>query len=206
MTTYFRYPPSSRSSYIESSLEPISDRILMTFLEASDLSLREIDKAVHVLKAILESWPNRSRTLFDLWVCRTLAPVEYRQFILGEMSDKELAEAIFSRGSCASLRADRQESRNGCAQQVEFTLIAGSCTLPRGSPPTYYDSATTKSQLYLWHQSNAENAGSESDVSEVYSQEVLRYASSLAQRFPGQGDTNDIRLATRLLDREAPNQ
>ena len=203
----FPLPTSNRLQYIQSSLNPIkyvNTQMALSFLEASGLSLREIDKSVQHLRSVLEALPQPPVALTDLWITRTLAPVEYRQFMLGEISDKTLADAVFAKGTCNSLRAERQQQDNGYAQQMELTLIAGSCVLPRGSVPSYYDGPVTKSELYRHHQSVVENGIDDGNVSIPYSQGVLGLASSLRQNLATRRDVYGVQVAARLLDRESP--
>ena len=136
-------PTSNRMEYIQSSLNSIqtveSSRAL-EFLDASGLSLREIDKSVEHLSSVLEPQSRPPDALVDLWIARSLAPVEYRQFIMGDAPDKALADAVFANGTCNRLRAEPQLRDNGHALQMEGILIASSYALPRGSIFSYTNS------------------------------------------------------------------
>ena len=64
-------PASNRVQYIESSLNSIAvDKpSALLFLEASGLSLREIDKAVRHMVSVLDNYPDPSYVLGYLWDC-----------------------------------------------------------------------------------------------------------------------------------------
>lgn len=104
----FPLPTSNRLRYIESAFTSINagDRGFnfpraLPFLYSSELSLREIDRAVNQLDEVLDSYtPSYSGMgleLAYLWLVRTLAPVECRQFMSDEISDKILADAVFNK-------------------------------------------------------------------------------------------------------------
>ena len=203
-------PTSNRSQYIEASLSAVSTiastdtSSALSFLEASGLSLREIDKTVQHLRSVLDVYPKGAHSLVDLWIARSLAPAEYRQFLSGETSDKALAEAVFARGTCGGLRAEKQDIGNYSAQSMEATLIASSRLLPRGSGAAHYAGPVTESELHRYHQSVVDGEFTEGDVSVPYSQNVLHMASSLSESLAVRRDLHGIILAARLLDRESP--
>ena len=202
-------PASNRPQYIESSLSPVASQdtsSVLPFLEASELSLREIDKSIQNLRDVLDSQPRPAYALVELWIARTLAPMEYRQFILGEISDKVLADAIFARGACRNLRSEGRQHENYVAQRMESTLIASSCVLPRGSVPSYRSGPATESELYRHHQDIVEDARVDGDVSVSYSQGVLEMAASSSQSLASRRGDHGIGMAARLLDRESPLQ
>ena len=201
-------PESKRVQYIEESMKAIglANPDALLFLEASGLSLREIDKVVQHLGSILEVHRQRVDALIDLWIVRTLVPAEYRQFMAGQISDKPLADAVFSKGTCASLRSERQESQNAAAQRLEQTLIASSCVLSRWSVPTYYDSPDTKSELYRHHKQVVIDETPAGGVPVSYSRTLIGLAAAAAQGLSIRRDMYGIGVAARLLDRESPPQ
>ena len=203
-------PASNRVQYIESSLDSIRSLDVssaLLFLEAAGLSLREIDKAVRHLVSVLDNYPNPSYMLADLWIARTLATVPYRQFILGAISDKILADMIFANGACERLRTDSERQNSRCARQMEKTLIASSCVLPLDSVNSYDDGPVTKSELYRHHQSIVETKGDDDVTASGYSIDVLHQVDSLFESIPPWGgDQLGIQQAVRLLERESPAQ
>ena len=198
-------PASNRVRYIESSLNSIAvDKpSALLFLEASGLSLREIDKAVRHMVSVLDNYPDPSYVLGYLWVARTLAPVPYRQFVLGDISDKMLTEAIFGKGACERLRAKGEEHNNSYAREMEAILIASSCILRRGSVPSYYDEPATKSELYRYHQRVKEKATDDEAASAQYSGMVLSQVKGFLGDFPWESDRMGIQQAVRVLERES---
>ena len=202
-------PTTRRRQYIDSSLNSLHlDRTenALAFLENSGLSLREIDKSIQHLESILENGTRPPESLIDLWILRSIVPVEYRQFMSGEISDKALADAVYARGTCNSLRAERQLRDNGYAMRMEVTLIAVSCTLPRGLVTSYYDLPATKSELYRNHQRLAKMEVLDGDVPSSYSQGVLDLSNSFSENMPIRRDVYGIHLAVRLLDRESSRE
>ena len=203
-------PTSNRVQYIESSLDSIRSLDVssaLLFLEAAGLSLREIDKAVRHLVSVLDNYPNPSYMFADLWIARTLATVPYRQFILGAISDKTLADMIFANGACERLRTESERQNSRCARQMEKTLIASSCVLPLDSVNSYDDDPVTKSELYRHHQSIVETKGDDDVTASRYSKDVLHQVDSLFGSIPPWGgDQLGIQQAVRLLERESPAQ
>ena len=203
-------PTSDRKRYIESSFKSIpfaSMSSALLFLETSGLSLREIDKAVQHLRSVLESRTQEVYALVDLWIARTLAPVEYRQFIVGEVSDKQLVDAIFAKGTCESLRVEGQQQENYVAQQLEVSLVMSSCVLPRGSELShFYSSPDRQSELYLHYKEVVRGVVMDADVSRDYAQSVLDRASKLAEGFIVGSDVSGIYVSARLLEKEGSPQ
>ena len=196
-------PTSNRSQYVESSLSAINSDVVsdaLPFLYASGMSLREIDKSIQQLGGAIEIDPAPALALVNLWIARTLTPVEYRQFVRGEISDKALAEAVFSRGSCGNLRTEAERQGNASAKNMELILIAG--TLALHIPDTYHnDDPLNESELYRHHSQAMNDDGAAGDVPVAYSSSVVRMASQLPEGFY-QGDVYGILAASRLLDRD----
>ncbi len=200
-------PTSNRSQYIESSLSAIDSDVVsdaLPFLYASGMSLREMDKAIEQLGDAIEIDPAPTFALVKLWIARTLTPVEYRQFVQGEVSDKALAEAVFSRGTCGNLRTEQDRQRNASAQRLEMVLIAS--TLAMRIPDTLYDDdPVNHSELYRHHSQIVEADRALGDVPVIYSSGVLHLASGLSERIY-EGDVYGILGAIRLLDRDPTPQ
>ena len=196
-------PTSNRSQYIESSLSAINSDVVLDalpFLYASGMSLREIDKSIQQLGDAIEIDPAPAFALVNLWIARTLTPVEYRQFVRGEISDKALAEAVFSRGSCGSLRTEAERQGKASAQKMELILIAA--TLAFRIPDSYHlDDPVNESELYRHHSQAMNDDGADDDVPVAYSSNVVHMASEISERFY-QGDVYEILAASRLLDRD----
>ena len=202
-------PSSRRSQYIETSLgslEHVDTLAAAMFLEASGLSLREIDKSVHHLKSVLGASYGPTYALVDLWIARTLAPVEYRQFLSGEIPDKTLADAVFGKGNCGTIRIEGRRSEIGRAGQWEATLIAASCVLPRGSASPYFEDPAAKSELYRHHDRVGAKGVSDKGVPASYSKDVMQTASSLSDRLLSGQDVGGIAVAASLLERESQVQ
>ncbi len=190
-------PTSNRPQYIRTSLShfpPNATSSVLLFFEPSRLSLREIDKSIQNLKSALQISNEAGFTTVQLWTARTIAPVEYRQFILGRTSDKMLSDAVFTKGNCGHLRASEQRD-GSTAQLFEATLIATSCILPLGSALSRYSTPATKSDLYRHYKSICDNEEAD-DVSLRYSRGVLKHADEFSM------DLSIWRMAVRLLDRE----
>ena len=194
-------PTSSRSQYIETSLKSLESQgtwAAVPFLESSGLSLREIDKSVEHLKSVVEVAGQPPYGLIYLWIVRTLVPVEYRQFLSGEISDKALADAVFAQGTCDGLRTERQGGNSLAAGQMEATLIMGSLLLPPGSALPH--DPATKSELYRHHEEGRAKEATEGDVPSSYSQSVSQFFSRDHQQL----DFLGLRVAASLLDSEPP--
>ena len=194
-------PTSSRSQYIETSLKSLESQgtwAAVPFLESSGLSLREIDKSVEHLKSVVEVAGQPPYGLIYLWIVRTLVPVEYRQFLSGEISDKALADAVFAQGTCDGLRTERQGGNSWAAGQMEATLIMGSLLLPPGSALPH--DPATKSELYRHHEEGRAKEATEGDVPSSYSQSVSQFFSRDHQQL----DFLGLRVAASLLDSEPP--
>ena len=207
----FALPASNRSQYIQGSLASLESlgTSAALFFEASGLSLREIDKSVEHLESVVEVAPEPPYGLIDLWIVRTLVPVEYRQFLSGEISDKALADAVFAKGNCGSLRTERQERSDWSARRLEVTLIIGSRLLPPGSVFSYMDSVdgfATNSELYRHHKAVGTNDGADGEVLSSYSQGVVEMLASLFTGMFFDQNFQSMRLAASLLDRESPPQ
>ncbi len=203
---FLAVPSSNRSQYIQSSLSPLQPFIpssALHFLESSGLSLREIDKSIQHLRSVLSLHTGPPHQLIDLWIARTLAQAEYRQFVLGEISDKALVDAIFANGTCSSLRDERQQDYNYSSLQLEVTMITSSCVLPRGSVPSYRDGPEVKSELFRHYQRVIESGSTEGDVTVAYSREVVEDASANTDGLSMRRDPGNIGLAVRLLERES---
>ena len=203
-------PTSNRRQYIENSLGSTIPRDMysaLDFLEASRLSLREIDKSVLHFKSVTKSHPELPLyALTHLWILRSLAPVKYRQFIAGEASDKALADTIFAIGTCNNLRTSRDTSQYRHAQELEITLIGASYALPRGSASPNYGSPFAKSELHRMHKEISEMEIPDAVVSADYSRLIVSRAEIIFDQLPFSRDVSAIHLAALLLERDLPPQ
>ena len=202
-------PSSNRPQYIVSSLNSTmhheaSDAL--PFLEASGLSLREINKATQQLRSAIDAQPNPTRALISLWIARTLAPSEYRQFKHGGISDKALADAVFGNGTCVSLRTRREDGYHSRGQQMELILIASSLELHRSPDSVSNEDRTNESELFRYHSKIAEDDGADGEVSVEYSNVIVSRARRDSAEVPFQGDIFGVQTAVRLLDGEPPHQ
>ena len=199
-------PASNRSRYIGSSLQAVENvdtSNVTLFLEASELSLREIDKAIRVLKSVRESYTNINYTSVQLWVARALAPGAYRQFLSRDISDKDLVNAVFSNGACEGLRNGRETHYMRVAQHFEATLIMCSGILSRSNMWTFYDNPGMESELFRHYQELVDK-GINGSASVEYAREVLDLASAQPNRIITRQDEWAVEQAARLLERELP--
>ena len=203
----YSLPSSSRSQFIRSLLAELdSDRVdcerALPFLEASELSLREIDRAIRQLRGALdlEAFEFPAIGLLYLWVARSLAPVEYRKFISGDITDKDLADVVFSTGKCAKLRVPRQETNYRCARELEAMLILTSCYANLLGVPDSVPSPSMASELYVLHSRNREPLGNDANVQIDYSQRVVGFVDQFNfDTFPG-SDVHLVKKSVELLD------
>ena len=199
-------PISSRSKYIGSSLqtvESVDTSTVLLFLEASELSLREIDKAIQILKSVRETYTTMIYTSVELWIARTLAPGAYRRFLVGAISDKELVKAVFSNGACEGLRTGRESRYMRVAQSLEAALIVCSGILSGSNMWTFYENPGIESELCRHYQELVEKDVSDG-VSVEYAQGVLDLVSTQSTRIISTQDVRAVTLAARLLERELP--
>ena len=176
-------PASNRTQYIGSSFRaniPLETSSVLLFLDASELSLREIDKSIQVLKSVFDTHSDMNYFLLELWVARTLAPTDYLQFLTGGISDKELAEAVLSNGHCTTLRFGVGRLGQDAAQRLEATLVMYSHFMSGGSMRAFGDNPGTESELFRDYQDVVENEQG-SDEAIRYAQGVLDLTSSHAQ-------------------------
>ena len=209
----FPLPSSNRLRYIQSSLKVIKadergffTHSVLQFLYRSNLSLREIDRAVSQLDEVLHSYApshsGRGLELVYLWLVRTLAPVEYRQFMCRQITDKSLADAVFANGMCDEIRVDGYDTNQGYALELEGVLIMASCVLSQDSLTGRTREPSAHSELYAHHKSEAEVAGIVDDTSSKYSSQMVDHANSLFQSMSFRSYIFDIVKVTRLLDRD----
>ncbi len=203
-------PASNRRQYIETSLAstvPGNVSSALLFLETSGLSLREIDKSILHLNSVIASHSQPPiYDLMNLWIARSIAPVEYREFIAGEISDKALADAIFAKGTCNNLRTSQDLQENFCTKELEIILIGASLALPRGSASAYYGSIIAKSELYKMHKDISENELSNTDVSADYSRSIVDRFGTSPHMLLHRENLRYLRLASLLLEKEYPSQ
>ena len=202
----FALPVSNRLQYIESSLQTVEfgdiSRALL-FLEASNLSLREIDKAIQVVLSVHENYHIGTHMLLDLWIARTLAPEAFRTFASNGMSDKELADAVFANGNCASLRTEVPVHEPYAAKQLEASLCTSSGVLSERKARPSYDDISAKSKLFSHYREIVEDPTSSEDAI-AYAKDIVMLASSLASYRSDSPSARELELAVRLLEREVP--
>ena len=202
-------PVSRRLQYIGSSIRaniPVETSNVTPLLDASALSLREIDKSIQVLKSIFDNRANVFPAIVELWVARTLAPASYRRFITGNMSDKQLVDAVFTNGNCSGLRTGSDRPGQHSAQRLEAILIMYSHLLLGGSRWTFSNDTGTESQLFRVYQEIVEN-NQRGDVTVEYAQGVLSLTSTYAHEFmmtPFAPEVEEVVQTVRLLERDLP--
>lgn len=213
----FSLPSSNRLKYIQSSLKAIDagkrgffTPSALPFLYRSNLSLREIDRAVSQLDEALHSYtPARSGRGLELaymWLVRTLAPVEYRQFMSGETTDKSLADAVFANGTCGAVREDEYEVDRGYALELEGVLILASYARSEDTLSGRRGDLFAHSALYAHHKSETDIDRINDGTSSKYSSRIVDHAAYLFQSESFRRYIFDIVKVTRLLNRDAvPN-
>ena len=114
----FRLPDPDRTAFIGEMLNAVQikehlDRwrdddlfrkLLKSFFRASDLSLRQIQQAIHRLGLVLASLHSGLRELRAVMtsvalILRTIDPELYRRFVGGEVSDLDVVDAVFRTGA-----------------------------------------------------------------------------------------------------------
>ncbi len=99
----------------------IARNLLQAFFVTPDLSLRQIGQAIHrlglVFASLREDQPLFARMTVVMFILRVLDLEHYRQFIDGEASDLEVADAVFNFPGIKELR------RTDLGDQFEATLI-----------------------------------------------------------------------------------
>ena len=142
----FRLPEPDRKAFIREMLvsggfyeylERTEDRlavsgggftltVLQTFLAEPDISLREVGQAIHRFGVVVSSLAGRERayslTLSVLTILLAVDPSLYSRFIDGEMTDREVVEAFFSKPGFDAIR------RTPAGFAVEAVLIAAGIT------------------------------------------------------------------------------
>ena len=199
-------PTSKRSQFIETSLEPVVTGVtsnVLLFLETSDLSLREIDKSIQVLKSVVGNYAGSVHTLVNLWIARTLAPGAYRQFLANVISDKELVDAVFSNGNCASLRIDRPSRELRAPQIVEVTLMMCSGMFSKVPLWAFCEKPGTASELFR-HYHDVVDKEVVGKVPIAYAKEVLDLASTQSRDMNSEQYVSEIIRCARLLEKEFP--
>ena len=207
----FGLPASNSAQYIRSHLGAViekaptieTDRAL-PFLVFSDLSLREIDRAIRQLEEVLESngISDGAAALVHLWIARTLAPVEYRQFVSASISDKALAEAVFLNGKCDELRTGTNRNDTYYASVSEAVIIDAYCN--RKLFRIANNNPSERSELYTFHLDKIESIKVSGGVRSPYSERVVTIASDQSRLLENADNANGIAKAVRLLDRDAP--
>ena len=207
----FGLPASNRVQYIRTRLEAVtkeypeieSDRAL-SFFVASDLSLREIERAIRQLEEVLKSKDisDGAAALVHLWVARTLAPVEYRQFVLGSISDRALVEAVFLNGDCDELRTGTNRIDTYYGPVFEAIIINAYCN--RKLFPFVNNNPSERSELYIFHLDKIESIEVSGGVRSPYSEQVVSIASDQSRLLEYADNANGIAKALRILDRDTP--
>ena len=103
--TDFRLPEPNRKSFIQEKLNRMrirgSFRLLIDFFGSSDLSLRQINQVIHRLGLVMASLRDASDLLHVIvqvaLVIRTIDYDRYWRFVHGNITDKELVDAIYDR-------------------------------------------------------------------------------------------------------------
>lgn len=109
--------------------------MLYKFFGTSDLSLRDVEQAVHRLCLVLGSLPDNKPSFTDmtvvLLILRTHKAALYRRFVRGEVSDLEVVEELFAGGELKALRQTHE------ARLIEAFLIIADKEIARASdhPP-----------------------------------------------------------------------
>ena len=124
----FQLPESDRAAFIDALLKATQindflkrtqDReakkyvglfqdLLKGFFRSPDLSLRQIEQAIHRLGLVLSSLPSNKRsfviTAIVAMILRTIDPDLYHRFVGGEASDLDVSETVFGSTGARTLR------------------------------------------------------------------------------------------------------
>ena len=115
----FQLPAPDRKAFIRARLDSMQIKeeeytgrqLLISFFDASDVSLREIAQAVHRLGLVFASLGANQKFFTAATVVvilRTLDPNLYHRFIRGGASDLEAAESIYKRVEKQNLQLDER--------------------------------------------------------------------------------------------------
>ncbi|MXX53564.1 MAG: hypothetical protein F4Z35_06455 [Dehalococcoidia bacterium] len=180
-------PLSSRPNYIETLVSDLPLDILITgYLNASDLNLREVDRAISLLREILDERDSTIdvKALIYLWIIRTIAPDDYRLYRSGQITDKDLIDSIFLQDRYSRFRADTNDALNSFTINMEAALMALTRATIRQSNLDALLSVM-EPELHDYHDRNRRgNVIATPDVSTEYSYAVLdagRFATPVAQ-------------------------
>lgn len=206
----FGLPASNRYQYIQSCLDVVTEKApdietdrALPFLVSSDLSLREVDRAIRQLDEILgqSDTSGIAPALVHLWVARTLAPVEYRQFVSGSISDKALAEAVFLNGNCNELRTGTNRTNTHYVPTFETILIVAFCN--RNLFPVFNSGPSERSEIYAFHRDKLQSIEGSGGGRSQYSEEVINTVSHVSHSLRSGNDVYGTAKAARLLERDA---
>lgn len=150
--------------------------LLVGFFSNSNLSLREIAKAISRLGLILGSLRDDqiwiSSTVAVVLVLRTIDPEGFDRFHKGEFSDADFAESVFKLAGAGEIRTQKE------GRIFEYIVIFGALEV-RKQPKLYWN--LDESKLLQHYRTMIENSNSSSEFDRTSDSQIklLRHADSI---------------------------
>lgn len=160
-------------------------RGILHYLNDSDLSIRQIKKAMIQLEDILADdliTPHIQHISILIWLLRSLYPIEYAQFSRGDITEKAFSDFIYQQPVFQEYRKDTHSDRRTTSIWIEAILIHLSLEKERNRFPSY--PMPQSSPLMVFHNTNR-SAADETEVPPEYSKEVLDLFEGRAPFRPG---------------------
>lgn len=161
--------------------------LLVGFLSNSNLSLREIAKAISRLGLILGSLPDDqiwiSPTVAVVLVLRTIDPEGFDVFYKGEISDADFAESVFKLAGASEIRTQEE------GRIFEWTVILGALEI-RNQTKLYWN--LDESKLLQRYRTMIENSNSSSEFDRISDsqRELLGHAARIVNIVSQKNDEN----------------
>ena len=178
-------------------------RGISSYLNDSDLSIRQIRKATAQLESILADdriTPHIQHTTMLLWLLRTIHPIAYAQFSRGNISDKEFIEVIYQDPAFQEHRSDTNSDRSETSMWIEAVLIHLSSEIGRNRSPSYQ--RHQQSSLAVFHRDN-QSASSKTEVPSEYSRKLVELIQSTRAAFSPGIDPDAPAQAAVILENSA---
>lgn len=178
--------------------------MLYKFFGTSDLSLRDVEQAVHRLCLVLGSLPDKKPSFTDmtvvLLILRTLNAALYRRFVRGEVSDLEVVEELFAGGELKALRQTHE------GRLIEAFLIIAGKEIARASdnPPDMANYVTLLEKRYKAKLNEGQDKEHIEEVLNLVSQLQQENIVYSANRYQFTHTVRRLELFSGLLSDESP--